>query len=81
MAIAIAFKLTNIQWVEGELGIVLAKERIRNFVIPANKAISILLMAAYLLHLFNYVIRLMLKHPEEVLKKMSVYWLIHWQPY
>ena len=38
MAIAIAVKLTNIQWVEGEYYRKLAKERtVRNFVIPANK--------------------------------------------
>ena len=38
MAIAIAFKLTNIQWVEGNYYRELAKERtVRNFVIPANK--------------------------------------------
>ncbi|WP_418263961.1 penicillin-binding protein [Flavobacterium faecale] len=38
MAIAIAVKLTNIQWVEGEYYRSLAKERtVRNFVIPANK--------------------------------------------
>ena len=38
MAIAITFKLTNIQWVEGDYYRKLAKERtVRNFVIPANK--------------------------------------------
>ena len=38
MAIAIAVKLTNIQWVEGNYYRKLAKERtVRNFVIPANK--------------------------------------------
>jgi cell division protein FtsI (penicillin-binding protein 3) len=38
VAIAIAVKLTNIQWVEGEYYRNLAKERtVRNFVIPANK--------------------------------------------
>ncbi|WP_366186801.1 penicillin-binding protein [Flavobacterium ovatum] len=38
IAIAIAVKLTNIQWVEGEYYRSLAKERtVRNFVIPANK--------------------------------------------
>ena len=38
MAIAIAVKLTNIQWVEGDYYRELAKERtVRNFVIPANK--------------------------------------------
>jgi cell division protein FtsI (penicillin-binding protein 3) len=38
MAIAIAVKLTNIQWVEGDYYRKLAKERtVRNFVIPANK--------------------------------------------
>lgn len=38
MAIGIAVKLTNIQWVEGEYYRELAKERtVRNFVIPANK--------------------------------------------
>ncbi|WPR72708.1 penicillin-binding protein [Flavobacterium sp. NG2] len=38
MAVAIAVKLTNIQWVEGEYYRDLAKERtVRNFVIPANK--------------------------------------------
>ncbi len=38
MAIAIAIKLTNIQWVEGDYYRELAKERtVRNFVIPANK--------------------------------------------
>jgi cell division protein FtsI (penicillin-binding protein 3) len=38
MAIGIAVKLTNIQWVEGEYYRKLAKERtVRNFVIPANK--------------------------------------------
>jgi cell division protein FtsI (penicillin-binding protein 3) len=38
MAIAIAIKLTNIQWVEGDYYRKLAKERtVRNFVIPANK--------------------------------------------
>lgn len=38
MAIAIAFKLTNIQWVDGDRYRELAKERtVRNFVIPANK--------------------------------------------
>ena len=38
MAITIAVKLTNIQWVEGDHYRKLAKERtVRNFVIPANK--------------------------------------------
>ena len=38
MAIAVAVKLTNIQWVEGDYYRRLAKERtVRNFVIPANK--------------------------------------------
>jgi cell division protein FtsI (penicillin-binding protein 3) len=38
MAIAIVFKLTNIQWVEGDYYRKLAKERtVKNFVIPANK--------------------------------------------
>ncbi|TRX42243.1 penicillin-binding protein [Flavobacterium restrictum] len=38
MAVAIAVKLTNIQWVEGDYYRKLAKERtVRNFVIPANK--------------------------------------------
>jgi cell division protein FtsI (penicillin-binding protein 3) len=38
VAIAIAVKLTNIQWVEGDYYRQLAKERtVRNFVIPANK--------------------------------------------
>ncbi len=38
MAIAIAVKLTNIQWVEGDHYRELAKERtVKNFVIPANK--------------------------------------------
>jgi len=38
MAVAIAVKLTNIQWVEGDFYRKLAKERtVKNFVIPANK--------------------------------------------
>lgn len=38
MAVAIAVKLTNIQWVEGDYYRKIAKERtVRNFVIPANK--------------------------------------------
>jgi cell division protein FtsI (penicillin-binding protein 3) len=38
MALAIAIKLTNIQWVEGDYYRKLAKERtVKNFVIPANK--------------------------------------------
>ena len=38
MAIAVAVKLTNIQWVDGDYYRKLAKERtVRNFVIPANK--------------------------------------------
>jgi len=38
MGIAVAVKLTNIQWVEGDYYRKLAKERtVRNFVIPANK--------------------------------------------
>ena len=38
MAIGIAVKLTNIQWVEGDYYRKLAKERtVKNFVIPANK--------------------------------------------
>lgn len=38
MAMAIAIKLTNIQWVEGNYYRKLAKERtVKNFVIPANK--------------------------------------------
>ena len=38
MAAAIAVKLTNIQWVEGDYYRKLAKERtVKNFVIPANK--------------------------------------------
>ncbi|MFB0911407.1 MAG: penicillin-binding protein, partial [Flavobacterium sp.] len=38
VAIAIAVKLTNIQWVEGDYYRKLAKERtVKNFVIPANK--------------------------------------------
>lgn len=38
IAVAIAVKLTNIQWVEGDYYRNLAKERtVRNFVIPANK--------------------------------------------
>ncbi len=38
MAVAIAVKLTNIQWVEGNYYRKLAKERtVKNFIIPANK--------------------------------------------
>ncbi|RTY84000.1 penicillin-binding protein 2 [Flavobacterium sp. ZB4P23] len=38
MAIAIAVKLTNIQWVEGDYYRKLAKQRtVKNFIIPANK--------------------------------------------
>ena len=38
MAIAIAVKLTNIQWAEGDYYRKLAKERtVKNFIIPANK--------------------------------------------
>ena len=38
VAIAIAVKLTNIQWVEGDYYRKLAKERtVKNFVIPSNK--------------------------------------------
>ncbi|HKO75647.1 MAG TPA: hypothetical protein VJU52_00400, partial [Flavobacterium sp.] len=38
MAIAIAIKLTNIQWVDGDRYRELAEERtVKNFVIPANK--------------------------------------------
>lgn len=38
MAVAIAVKLTNIQWVEGDYYRKLAKKRtVKNFVIPANK--------------------------------------------
>ena len=38
MALAIAVKLTNIQWVEGDYYRKLAKDRtVKNFVIPANK--------------------------------------------
>ena len=38
MALAVAVKLTNIQWVEGDYYRELAKERtVKNFVIPANK--------------------------------------------
>jgi cell division protein FtsI (penicillin-binding protein 3) len=38
VAIAIAIKLTNIQWIEGDYYRKLAKERtVKNFVIPANK--------------------------------------------
>src|SRR3954468_21319831 len=38
MGIAVAVKLTNIQWVEGDYYRKLAKERtVKNFVIPANK--------------------------------------------
>lgn len=38
MAVGIAVKLTNIQWVDGDYYRKLAKERtVRNFVIPANK--------------------------------------------
>jgi len=38
VAIAIAVKLTNIQWIEGDYYRKLAKERtVKNFVIPANK--------------------------------------------
>ena len=38
MAVAIAVKLTNIQWVEGDYYRKLARERtVKNFVIPANK--------------------------------------------
>ena len=38
MALAIAIKLTNIQWVEGDYYRKLAKDRtVKNFVIPANK--------------------------------------------
>jgi len=38
MAMAVAIKLTNIQWVDGDHYRKLAKERtVRNFVIPANK--------------------------------------------
>jgi cell division protein FtsI (penicillin-binding protein 3) len=38
MAIAIAVKLTNIQWVEGDYYRKLAKDRtVKNFIIPANK--------------------------------------------
>jgi cell division protein FtsI (penicillin-binding protein 3) len=38
MALAIAIKLTNIQWIEGDYYRKLAKDRtVKNFVIPANK--------------------------------------------
>ena len=38
IAIAIAIKLTNIQWIEGDYYRKLARERtIKNFIIPANK--------------------------------------------
>jgi cell division protein FtsI (penicillin-binding protein 3) len=42
VAIAIAVKLTNIQWVEGDYYRKLAKERtVKNFVIPSIKGIYI----------------------------------------
>jgi cell division protein FtsI (penicillin-binding protein 3) len=58
MAIAIAVKLTNIQWVEGDYYRKLAKERtVKNFVIPATKEIYILLMAVFGNFYSNYEIR------------------------
>jgi cell division protein FtsI (penicillin-binding protein 3) len=72
MAIAIAFKLTNIQWVEGAYYRQLAKERtVRNFVIPANKG-NIYSADGSLLatSIPNYVIRFDAKAPKrEVFEK------------
>jgi cell division protein FtsI (penicillin-binding protein 3) len=48
IAIAIAVKLTNIQWVEGDYYRKLAKKRtVKNFVIPANKGNIYRQTAAY----------------------------------
>ena len=66
MAIAIAVKLTNIQWVEGSYYRQLAKERtVRNFVIPANKG-NIYSSDGSLLatSIPNYVIRFDAKAPK-----------------
>ncbi|MBX9889519.1 MAG: transpeptidase family protein [Flavobacteriaceae bacterium] len=72
MAITIAFKLTNIQWVEGAYYRQLAKERtVRNFVIPANKG-NIYSADGSLLatSIPNYVIRFDAKAPKrEVFEK------------
>jgi cell division protein FtsI (penicillin-binding protein 3) len=66
MAFAIAFKLTNIQWVEGTYYRQLAKERtVRNFVIPANKG-NVYSSDGSLLatSIPNYVIRFDAKAPK-----------------
>ena len=66
MAFAIAFKLTNIQWVEGAYYRQLAKERtVRNFVIPANKG-NVYSSDGSLLatSIPNYVIRFDAKAPK-----------------
>jgi cell division protein FtsI (penicillin-binding protein 3) len=66
MALAIAFKLTNIQWVEGSYYRQLAKERtVRNFVIPANKG-NVYSSDGSLLatSIPNYVIRFDAKAPK-----------------
>jgi cell division protein FtsI (penicillin-binding protein 3) len=72
MAIAIAVKLTNIQWVEGSYYRQLAKERtVRNFVIPANKG-NIYSADGSLLatSIPNYVIRFDAKAPKgEIFEK------------
>jgi cell division protein FtsI (penicillin-binding protein 3) len=47
MCIAIAFKLTNIQWVEGSYYRQLAKERTVKFCYSANKGMSTHLMEVY----------------------------------
>ncbi|MDG2433997.1 penicillin-binding protein [Flavobacterium sp.] len=66
MAFLIAFKLTNIQWVEGAYYRQLAKERtVRNFVIPANKG-NVYSSDGSLLatSIPNYVIRFDAKAPK-----------------
>lgn len=74
MAIAIAFKLTNIQWVEGAYYRQLAKERtVRNFVIPANKG-NIYSADGSLLatSIPNYVIRFDAKAPKREIFEKNV---------
>lgn len=74
MALAIAFKLTNIQWVEGAYYRQLAKERtVRNFVIPANKG-NIYSADGSLLatSIPNYIIRFDAKAPKDQVFEKNV---------
>jgi cell division protein FtsI (penicillin-binding protein 3) len=74
MAIAVAVKLTNIQWVEGDYYRKLAQDRtVKNFVIPANKG-NIYSSDGSLLatSIPNYIIRFDALTPKEVVFEKNI---------